>query len=98
MKIQCPKCNTKYNIDITKIPEIPPQGIRTTCPKCKAQIPIRLGDIPAESAVKKGHKEAILPCPRCGHINVTTDKCSSCGVVFSDEEKSHLAIYITTED
>ena len=101
MKIQCPKCKSKYNIDITKIPEIPPQGIRTTCPKCKAQIPIKLADVPANTQSKEKQKdktEVIIPCPKCGHVNIGAWKCTQCGVVFSDEEKSELSIHISFDE
>ena len=92
--IQCPACKTKFKVDISKIPEIPPHGIHTTCPKCKAQIPIKVENKPQSS--KK--EELIIPCPHCGHVNISTKTCVSCGSVFTDEEHSKLSIHIKIDD
>jgi ribosomal protein L32 len=101
MKIKCPGCNTIYNIDISKIPVIPEGGITTTCKKCKAKIPIDL-ESGSETQVlskkqvvfKKRNAQQIIPCPQCGHINISTDICTGCGKVFSKEEIEKLEIPI----
>ena len=94
MKVQCPSCKANYNIDISKIPEIPPHGIHTTCPKCKAQIPIKIESKPQNNQ----KEELIIPCPHCGHVNVSTKTCVRCGAVFTDEEQTKLSIHIKVED
>jgi len=92
MKVQCPNCKSVYNIDISKIPVIPEGGITTTCPKCKGKIPINLD---AAEPPKKQPKDQIIPCPECGHVNISTDICAGCGKVFSKEEIAKLVIPIT---
>ena len=89
MKVQCPDCKASYNIDLSKIPVIPEGGITTTCPKCKGKIPIKLAAEPQEEE----HSEQIIPCPECGHINISTDICSGCGKVFTKEEIAELMIH-----
>jgi hypothetical protein len=89
MKVKCPNCQIGYNIDISKIPVIPEGGITTTCPKCKGKIPIKPD---ADPPNKEKHHEQIIPCPECGHVNISTDICAGCGKVFSKEEISSLEI------
>jgi hypothetical protein len=91
MKVQCPNCEARYNIDISKIPVIPEGGITTTCPKCKGKIPISLDSAPA---TKEQNDDQIIPCPECGHVNISTKICTGCGKVFSKEELSNLVISI----
>jgi ribosomal protein L32 len=98
MKVQCPGCKSIYNIDISKIPAIPEGGITTTCPKCKGKIPVRLD---AKSAGPKSGEEkesnVIIPCPQCGHVNVSSKVCVSCGKVFTKEELASLEISIGSD-
>ena len=90
MKVKCPDCETRYNIDISKIPVIPEGGITTTCPKCKGKIPLN----PDEAPPKKEHYNHLIPCPECGHVNISTKICAGCGKVFSKEEIANLEIPI----
>ncbi len=94
MKVQCPSCDARYRIDLSKIPEIPEKGINITCPKCKAQVPIKIetGD------QKEDRQDEIISCPDCGHVNISSDKCVSCGRMFSKEDKEKLTIGISKED
>ena len=91
MKVNCPNCRAEYNIDISRIPFIPEGGITTTCPKCKSKIPINLNN----KQPKKKFKDLIIPCPACGHVNISTDICAGCGKVFSKEEIAELEIPIS---
>jgi len=97
MKITCPNCKTAYNIDISKIPVIPEGGITTTCPKCKGKIPITLESVPSKRQVssKRRQIDQIIPCPACGHINISTNICTGCGKAFSKEEIEKLEIPIS---
>jgi predicted Zn finger-like uncharacterized protein len=90
MKAQCPECKAVYNIDDSKIPE---KGAQATCAKCKTQFSIKRGETTEEpDKVEESH--LIISCPNCGHVNLSPDKCSKCGTVFSDEDKKKLGIQI----
>ena len=95
MKAQCPKCKAVYNIDDSKIPE---KGAKATCAKCKTQFSIKRGDKSVGEAADNRDKAAepqfIITCPKCGHVNLTLDKCSQCGTAFTDEDKEKLGIKI----
>jgi len=87
MKVQCSNCKAVYNIDDSKIPE---KGAHATCSKCGTRFEI-----------KKTHKEqegenlqTIITCPNCGHVNLSSEKCSQCGNVFSEEDRDKLSIQI----
>ena len=90
MRVRCPKCKAGYQIDISKIPAIPEGGITTTCPKCKGEIPIKLESDESTEAIN----EQLIPCPDCGHINISTKSCTQCGKVFSKEELEKMTIRI----
>ena len=95
MRIQCPKCEAVYQIDDSKIPE---KGIHVTCKKCKTRFRIiKKGP----TTQKEGPHEGIIPCPKCGHVNISSissDTCVNCGVAFSEDEKEQLTIIIDNED
>ena len=88
MKVTCSNCEAVYNIDISKIPVIPEGGITTNCPKCKGKIPIKIED----KSQKEERRDQIIPCPECGHVNISTDTCVQCGKIFSKEEIAKLMI------
>jgi predicted Zn finger-like uncharacterized protein len=97
MKIQCPKCKAGYNIDISKLPAIPEGGISVTCPKCKNKIPVSLSgqaQPQSQQKAKESEPSSIIPCPECGHVNVASKTCVSCGKVFTKEELNSLSISI----
>lgn len=91
MKVQCSNCKAVYQIDESKIPE---KGAYVTCSKCKTRFHIKK----EPKAQKEEHKEEIIPCPNCGHVNISTDTCVSCGTVFSKDDKSKLSITIDKDD
>ena len=93
MKAQCPKCKAVYNIDDSKIPE---KGAHATCPKCKNRFPIKKDKEPQTQT--EAYQEEIIPCPNCGHLNISSDSCASCGTVFSKEDKERLAITLDKGD
>lgn len=88
MKVQCPNCKAVYNIDDSKVPE---KGVKASCPKCKTRFTLK-----KLTNVESGDEQqlTIITCPKCGHVNLTTDKCVQCGAIFSDEEKNKLGIKI----
>ena len=90
MQIKCPSCDTSYNIDISKIPVIPEGRITAICKKCKGKIPIKIEDKPQE----EDRRDQIIPCPECGHVNISTDTCVQCGKVFTEEEIAEIMIPI----
>lgn len=95
MKIQCPKCDAIYNIDISKLPAIPEGGVSVNCPKCKSKIPVSLsGQAQPPKTEKESEPSKIIPCPECGHVNISSKTCVSCGKVFTKEELEKLAISI----
>jgi predicted Zn finger-like uncharacterized protein len=88
MKVKCPDCETEYKIDISKIPVSPEGGITTTCPRCKGKIPLN----PYEEPKIQERHDQLIPCPECGHVNISTKICINCGRVFSKEEIENLEI------
>jgi len=92
MKVKCPSCKADYQIDTSRIAEIPKDGFSVTCPKCKKRVLVKL------KTKKEEHQEEIVPCPNCGHVNISSKLCVSCGTVFSEEEKEKLAIKLDSED
>lgn len=87
MKAQCPKCKAVYNIDDSKIPE---KGAQATCPKCRTRFPVKKGPLGQTEKAQ----QVIITCPNCDHVNISTDKCSKCGTVFSSEDIEKLTIQI----
>ena len=98
MKVICPNCSAKYNLDVSKLPAIPEKGITVTCPKCKHKFPLAVKpeDLKADKADSnsKQKPDIIIPCPDCGHVNIGSTKCLGCGKAFSKEELSKLKISI----
>ena len=94
MKLQCPECKAHYNLDITKIPGVTEKGITVTCPKCKHKFPlhIKLEVTSIANSLKK--EEMIIPCPACGHVNISSKKCAGCGKEFTKDEQDKLKIKI----
>jgi len=87
MKVQCPNCRAVYNIDDSKIPE---KGTHANCSKCKTRFEIKKKSMDQEGEASK----TIITCPNCGHVNISSNKCSQCGNVFSEEDMSKLSIKI----
>lgn len=72
MKVECGNCNTRYNIDASKIPE---KGASATCKKCGSRMVIK-----KPAPVKKADRH----CPKCGSpIAEDAAECLICGVVIS---------------
>ena len=94
MKVQCPGCNAKYNLDISKLPEIPQRGITVTCPKCKHKFPLIIKKEEAKTDEIRKSQDILIPCPDCGHVNISSPKCLGCGKVFTKEELTRLKISI----
>ena len=87
MKVQCPNCRAVYNIDDSKIPE---KGTHANCSKCKTRFEIKKKFKEQEGEVSR----TIITCPNCGHVNISSNICSQCGHVFSEEDMSKLSINI----
>lgn len=94
MKLQCPGCYAKYNLDTSKIPAVPKKGITVTCPKCKCKFPLKLKPQESKSDDGKQKQDMLIPCPDCGHVNISSPKCLGCGRVFTKEELDKLKIKI----
>jgi predicted Zn finger-like uncharacterized protein len=95
MRVQCSNCEAVYQIDDSKIPE---KGIHATCKKCKTRFHIIKKGATTQ---KEGPHEEIIPCPKCGHVNISSissDECVNCGGAFSEEDKEQLTIIIDKED
>jgi predicted Zn finger-like uncharacterized protein len=89
MKVQCPQCGASYQIEDSRIPE---KGALATCKKCKNRFQVKRGAPQAESPTKvETSEDLLIPCPDCGHWNISSDKCESCGRAFTSEEKGTLA-------
>jgi len=90
MKAQCPNCKALYNIDDSKIPE---KGAHVTCSKCQTRFEVKK-TAPVQPVHKDTAIQEIITCPSCGHVNLSTDKCTQCGYIFSAEDKAMLLIKI----
>ena len=94
MKLHCPGCNAKYNLDTSKIPAVPGKGITVTCPKCKHRFPLKITPEDSKADESGQKQDDIIPCPDCGHVNISSTKCLGCGRAFSKEELAKLKISI----
>ena len=94
MKAKCPKCEAVYNLDISKIPEIPKEGIYVACPKCNTQTRIKIKLKPKNEEPQQDQPQVIIPCPECGHVNISAKTCVSCGTMFSVEDIEKLSVTI----
>ena len=64
MKVSCQKCEARFKIDDSKIPE---QGLTLNCPKCKSPITVQKGTIGSEidtSAIKEEIPQAAEVPPK----------------------------------
>ncbi len=95
MKLQCPECKAKYNLDTDKIPAGSDKGITVTCPKCKHKFPLPLEPKKSGEENKNTVQEILVPCPSCGHISISQKKCPGCGKVFTREDVEKLKITIS---
>ncbi len=94
MKAKCPKCEAGFNLDISKIPEIPKEGIYVSCPKCKTQVRIRIKLKPKKEEPSEEQSQEIILCPECSHVNISSKLCVKCGKVFSAEDMEKLSVTI----
>ncbi len=90
MKLQCPECEAHYSLDLSKIQAVTEKGITVTCPKCKHKFPLHL--VQEEKKINDVQNEEIIPCPACGHVNISSKKCVGCGKVFAEEELKKIRI------
>ena len=93
MKAKCPKCGAVYNVDESKIPD---SGAHANCAKCKTRFLIeKPGQAPAQTpepfhnSVGDG-KSKIIICPNCDHVNMSSESCAACGMIFTKEEQEKL--------
>jgi predicted Zn finger-like uncharacterized protein len=87
MKAQCPSCKALFTIDDAKIPE---KGAHAICSKCQTRFEIKKS-LPVKE--KDSADQDIITCRKCGHVNLSLDKCAICGYVFSEEDRK-LAVKI----
>ena len=94
MKVQCPGCNARYNLDTSKLPAVPEKGVTVTCPKCKKKFPLVIKPQDIKTDTGKAKQDIIIPCPDCGHVNISSPKCLGCGKMFTKEELAKFKITI----
>ena len=76
MKAQCPNCEAVYRIDESKIPE---KGAYAKCRKCQMRFLIRReSDLQLDTTPRHN-----MTCPKCGHEQPPSDRCTQCRIVFS---------------
>jgi predicted Zn finger-like uncharacterized protein len=88
MKAQCPNCKALFKIDDAKIPE---KGGHATCSKCQTRFEVNK---PLPVIEKDSAGQEIITCLKCGHVNLSLDKCAKCGYIFSEEDKQRHAVKI----
>jgi len=75
MEARCPSCEAVYQIDDSKIPD---KGAYATCVKCRKRFHIK------NPKVQNGEsKQKTITCPNCGHLNIPSETCAKCGIIFS---------------
>ncbi len=74
MDITCPHCYFSRNVAAEKIPDRP---VKVTCPKCNQGFTFDRSTLPQEPASEQ------ITCPACGLIQLKTDSCNDCGVIYA---------------
>ncbi len=82
MEIICPYCNFSKTVDPAKVPDRP---VKVSCPKCSQGFNF---DKSARSANSTGTttetaRPEQISCPVCGLMQEKSDRCKSCGVIYS---------------
>jgi predicted Zn finger-like uncharacterized protein len=80
MKVQCPYCNTQYQLDDKKIPN---KKIKFKCRKCQKPVYVNKG----RHAATKASPKREMVCPKCGQRQAVADECIQCGMTV-DRNKS----------
>jgi predicted Zn finger-like uncharacterized protein len=97
MKVQCSKCESKYNIKDEKIPDA---GTKVKCPKCQNVISVMKPEpeisvisaaelLVADNSENEVHSD-IKKCPFCAEdIKVDAIKCKHCGELLDESIKGN---------
>ena len=104
MKAKCPSCGAVYNVDESKLPESGAHANCAKC-KTRLHIekPVQAQKSepfhnsvgseqdpePLHDSVDDG-KAKIIICPNCDHVNLSSESCAVCGMVFTKEEQDKL--------
>jgi predicted Zn finger-like uncharacterized protein len=86
-KIQCPNCETPYNINGA---EIPLNGVFVPCKVCKRSFFINNNSILTGILTENNGREMTIEirlCPQCKLRYNGIDKCEYCGFVFENKPK-----------
>ncbi|MGD2272303.1 MAG: zinc-ribbon domain-containing protein [Desulfobacterales bacterium] len=79
MKVQCPYCNTQYQLDDKKIPN---KKIKFKCRKCQKPVYVNKGRPASTKHLSQGQ----MVCPKCGQRQAAADECIQCGIVIEKYE------------
>ncbi len=82
MEIICPYCNFSKTVDPAKVPDRP---VKVSCPNCSQGFNFDKSALSANprGATSESARPEQISCPVCGLMQEKSDRCKSCGVIYS---------------
>lgn len=82
MEVICPYCNFSKTVDPAKVPDRP---VKVSCPKCSQGFSFDKSTLSANATgtTTPTARPEHLSCPVCGLMQEKSDRCKSCGVIYT---------------